>query len=242
MPGPDTDLRVTVSHLPVELTRDAKSSDNGPVWSPDGKRIAFWRAPAGNSDPGGALWIMNADGTNPHRVMSEFSGEVFWLSDRNVLVEQGEKVVRLDLATGVAEPFVAPKMRTILAVDRMRQWLAYQPEDAVSMKLFAMPIAGGQGRPVDTGSFDAYHPFFSPSNRWLYFQPAHKNLYRVPGPAQSWVKAEPEKVTDFSGIDLYIDDPKISLDGSKLFYTQGRRTGDIVILRFGNGAEKKKGS
>jgi serine/threonine protein kinase/Tol biopolymer transport system component len=238
--GEASDLfRVDPPALPVELTRDAKYSDNGPVWSPDGKQIAFWRTPAGNADPGGALWIMNADGTNPRRVMTEFSGEALWLSDRSLLVEQGEKVVRLDIASGAAEPFAAPKMRTMLSVDPMRQWLAYQPVDARSMKLFAMPIAGGQGSPVDTGSFDAYHPFFSPSNRWLYFQPAHKNLYRVPGPAQHWAKAEPEKVTDFSGIDLYIDDPKISLDGTKLFYTQGRRTGDIVILRFGNGAEKK---
>jgi hypothetical protein len=64
----------------------------------------------------------------------------------------------------------------------------------------------------------------------------------VPGPAQGWAKAEPEKVTDFSGIDLYIEDPKISRDGSKLFYTRGWRAGNIVILRFGNGAGNKKTS
>ena len=51
-----------------------------------------------------------------------------------------------------------------------------------------------------------------------------------PGPAQDWKSADPEKVTDFSGIDLYIEDPKISRDGKKLFYTRGRRTGDILIL------------
>src|SRR5262249_40142092 len=95
------------------------------------------------------------------------------------------------------------------------------------------------GRFVDTGSFETYHPFFSPSGRWIYFQPGHKNLYRVPGPAQNWLKAEPQKVTDFSSIDLYIENPKISLDGTRLFYTRGRRTGDIVILRFGSGAGKR---
>jgi Tol biopolymer transport system component len=92
-----------------------------------------------------------------------------------------------------------------------------------------------------TAPFEAYHPFFSPSGRWLYFQPNHKNLYRVPGPAQDWRTAAPEKVTDFSGLDLYLEDPRISSDGTRLFYTRGRRTGDIFILRRGpSGATKAR--
>jgi Tol biopolymer transport system component len=90
-----------------------------------------------------------------------------------------------------------------------------------------------------TAPFEAYHPFFSPSGRWLYFQPDHKNLYRVPGPAQEWKSAPPEKATDFSGLDFSIEDPKISRDGTKLFYTRGRRTGDIFILRLSPPAQKK---
>ena len=45
-------------------------------------------------------------------------------------------------------------------------------------------------------------------------------------------------MTDFAGVDLYIEDPKISRDGSKLFYTRGRTTGDIVILRLGKASER----
>ena len=100
------------------------------------------------------------------------------------------------------------------------------------MNIVAIPVAGGTPRVVATGPYEAYHPFFSPSGGWLYFQPAHKNLYRVPGPAQGWATAVPQKVTDFSGLDLYIENPRISRDGSKLFYTRGRRTGDIFILHF----------
>jgi Tol biopolymer transport system component len=37
--------------------------DDGPTWSPDGTQIAFTR--------NGALWLMNADGTNQHPVLSE---------------------------------------------------------------------------------------------------------------------------------------------------------------------------
>jgi hypothetical protein len=47
-------------------------------------------------------------------------------------------------------------------------------------------------------------------------------------------------VTDFSGVDLYLDFPKVSRDGTKLFYLRGRRTGDIFILRSGAAARSKR--
>jgi hypothetical protein len=115
----------------------------------------------------------------------------------------------------------------------------YQNTQGGRLGLAAVPVAGGAVRPVVTGPYETYHPLFSPSGRWVYFQPAHKDLFRVPGPAQGWATAPPAKVTDFSGNDLYIENPRISRDGSKLFYARGRRTGDIYILHLGN-AEKKK--
>jgi Tol biopolymer transport system component len=99
------------------------------------------------------------------------------------------------------------------------------------MTLARVPVSGGTPQQIFDAKYEAFHPSFSPSGRWLYFQPNHKNLFRVPGPGQDWKSAEPEKVTDFAGPDLYIEDPKISRDGKKLFYTRGRRTGDILILQ-----------
>jgi len=76
-----------------------------------------------------------------------------------------------------------------------------------------------------------YHPFVSPSGRWLYFQPDHKNLYRVPGPAQHWRPAEPEKVTTFPESGLFLEDFQISRDGRWLLYSRGHITGDIWIMK-----------
>jgi Tol biopolymer transport system component len=43
------------------------SSDSGtPAWSPDGKRIAFERGNPSSEAPSDDIWIMNADGTDPH--------------------------------------------------------------------------------------------------------------------------------------------------------------------------------
>jgi len=238
--GEGSDLyRVDPPGLPVELTRNPEYYDDAPAFSPDGKQFAFARTPIGSPEAAASLWLANADGTNPRRV-TDFTGEMVWLSDESAIIERGERLLRLDLASGATEPIEAPNLKTLAAVDATKQWLAYQGIDDRATRLLAVPISGGAARVVDTGSFDALHPSFSPSGRWLYFQPAHKNLYRVPGPAQHWAAAAPEKVTDFSGIDLYIENPKISRDGTKLFYTRGRRTGDIVILRFGKDEEKKK--
>ncbi len=223
----------------VELTRDPNYSDSNPEWSPDGREIAFSRSLAGASDRSPALWIMTADGTNPRRV-TEFSGEMAWLPDGKALIQRGDSLMRLDLATGTTTaPIAGAKVQTLLSVDRQGQWLAYQSSERGRLGLAAIPVAGGTPRVVPSGPYETYHPFFSPSGRWVYFQPAHKNLFRVPGPAQAWASAPPQQVTDFAGFDLYIENPRISRDGSKLFYTRGRRTGDIFILHLGTGAERK---
>jgi hypothetical protein len=64
-------------------------------------------------------------------------------------------------------------------------------------------------------------------------RPDHKNIYRVPGPAQQWRQAEPEKVTSFPESGLFLEDPQISRDGRWLFYSRGRTRSDIWIMKLG---------
>ena len=73
----------------------------------------------------------------------------------------------------------------------------------------------------------------SPSGRWLYFQWDHKNLYRVPGPAQDWKPVEPVRITNFPESGLFLEDPQISADGKQLLYSRAKITGDIWILKRG---------
>ena len=77
------------------------------------------------------------------------------------------------------------------------------------------------------------HPFFSPSGRWVYFQPDHRNLYRVPGPGQNWKPADPARMTDFPESERFLEDPQFSRDGKQLLYARGKVSGDIWILKRG---------
>jgi len=58
---------------PILATPCADGSDFGPVWSPDGTRIAFLRAfmAVGSNDR--SVWTMNADGTNQARLNEALS-------------------------------------------------------------------------------------------------------------------------------------------------------------------------
>jgi Tol biopolymer transport system component len=114
-------------------------------------------------------------------------------------------------------------------------WIVYQAtgKDVGNVDVHAVRLEGGQPRVVASTLRQDFHPFFSPSGRWVYFQQDHRNIYRVPGPAQDWQQADPAKITNFSESGRFLEDPQISRDGKQLLYSRGKITGDIWILRRG---------
>ena len=218
----------------VELTRDPAFNERYPDFSPDGREILVTRYSGSRAEDGAggsSLWTMNPDGTNP-RSLTVVSGPPSWMPDgKHILIPRGDGVFQFEIATNRSIPVPGANGRTQSFPDPSGQWVVSQQDQGGTLALSAVPIGGGAPRIVVPGKFDAYHPFFSRSSQWLYFQRNHKNIFRVPGPAQDWKPAEPEKVTDFKDVDLYIEQPTLSRDGSRLLYTRGRRTGDILILR-----------
>ena len=102
--GSDYDIYVVdiATGTSVPLT-DAPGDDGWPVWSPNGKTIAFsterddcqW-APAGQDcwrtgDPGEHhdVWLMNADGSDQRRVTPEFGHFLAWSPDGDFLLVSG---------------------------------------------------------------------------------------------------------------------------------------------------------
>ena len=113
------------------------------------------------------------------------------------------------------------------------KWIVFQTAQPGNVDLRAVPIEGGPSRTVVSTHHQDFHPSFSPSGKWLYFHQDHKNLYRVPGPAQNGRPAPPEKSTNFPESGLFLKDPHISPNGRLLAYSRGRITGDLWLMELG---------
>jgi eukaryotic-like serine/threonine-protein kinase len=223
---------------PVRLTGDPFYDDHLPRWSPDGRLIAFMRRPSNDARAANSLWVMAADGANPQPVVegtSFFSHS--WTPDGRGLVyfsPRDGQIYSFDLATKESRRLTGePHVSFISVVSPDAEWLIFQSTLAGNIDLRAIPLSGGESRSVVATPHQDFHPFLSPSGRWLYFQLDHKNLHRVPGPAQNWRPAAPEKVTNFPESGLFLEDPQISRDGSRLLYARGRITGDLWIMNLG---------
>ncbi len=174
---------------------------------------------------------MMSDGAKPRLLRERASSGVgsSWLSDSSALVIISfvdRQLYVLDLATKnerrlTNEAAIMP----VFTISHDNQWVVYQSTESGTVDLRAVPISGGPSRTVIATPAQDYHPIVSPSGNWLYFQPDHKNLYRVPGPASGWKQSPPEKVTTFQS--------QVSL--SKTFRIFARRTPVALFTRAHSG-------
>ncbi|MCI0416499.1 protein kinase [bacterium] len=68
------------------LTGDSARTEAGPVYSPDGKQIAYFTARMGAEKEG--IWIMNSDGSNPVQLFSDEKINIYprWMANGQFLV------------------------------------------------------------------------------------------------------------------------------------------------------------
>lgn len=71
-------MRAQVSHEPERRAKSTLVSltnhnaiDGGPVWSPDGNRVAFWSNRDGKSE----IYVMDVDGSNVRRLTNNLAEE-----------------------------------------------------------------------------------------------------------------------------------------------------------------------
>jgi len=225
--------RVDHGSPPVQLTADPNYTDSYPRWSSDGRFIAFNRVRANDVNATEDLWLMAADGANPQRLI-EKAGYATWMADGRALTYLSLTEFQLFLYD------VGSKTSRRLTNDEViygsgipspdGKWVAFMSIASGNVDIRAVPIEGGQSRSVVTTERQDFHPLFSPSGKWLYFQLDHRNLYRVPGPAQNWKESAPQKITNFPESGLFLEDPHISPDGRTLVYARRRTTGDIWVM------------
>ena len=221
------------------LTNDPAFIDNQPRWSPDGRSILFEREPAaerGNF----SVWMTAADGANPRQLVAK-ARVPYWMPDSRGITYSSTSdfyLYQLDLATGRSRRVTEDQtLAPLHTVSPDGKWIVYQSSAEARVTIRARPIDGGKTLVVASapGQMGSGHPMLSPSGNWFYYQVDHKNMYRVPGPSQGWRKAEPVKVTNFPESGLFIEDPRLSMDGKQLIYSRGRITGDLWLLKFARG-------
>jgi Tol biopolymer transport system component len=223
----------------VLLASNTEFEQSNPLWSPDGQQIAFSRRPIRDLSAPFSLWMMAADGANPQRLVERMglNGLFTWMPDGAGIVHvgAGRQLYRLDLTTKTERKLTdEPGVMPIVAISPDSKWVIYQRVNGGSVDLHAVPTDGGDARVVVASPAQDYHPSVSPSGRWVYYLPDHKNLYRVPGPAQNWRSAAPEKVTNLTLTPIsYIENPQLSRDGRQLVYARGRITSDVWLMTVG---------
>jgi Tol biopolymer transport system component len=224
----------------VPIAADPQDDLLNPLWSPDGGTIAFSRRPAENLTAGFSLWKMAADGGNPQRIVENLGLNALftWMPDARRIVRVGanRRLNVLDLETR-AERTLAdePGIMPVVTVSPDGGWVVYQCVVGATVDLHAVPADGGAVRAIVASPAQDYHPWISASGLWLYYMPDHKNLYRVPGPAQDWREAPPERITDFHLTPFdFIENPQLTRDGRALAYSRGRITSDLWLLTMPN--------
>jgi eukaryotic-like serine/threonine-protein kinase len=225
------------------LTSDPAFKDGQPRWSPDGRSIVFERVPAG--EPGKfELWLIAADGASPRQLVAK-ARSPYWMPDSRGITYASisdSYLYHFDFATRKSRRVTDEETQAPLhTVSADGKWIVYQSSAERYVTIRAHPIDGGETRVVSStpGQMGSGHPMLSPSGNWFYYQWEHKNVYRLPGPSQGWRKAEPVKVTNFPESGLFIEDPRLSMDGKQLIYSRGKITGDLWLLRFGADSEKR---
>ncbi|MEA2164371.1 MAG: hypothetical protein QOK37_2498 [Thermoanaerobaculia bacterium] len=219
-----------------KLISDAKHQDNGPVWSPDGKTIAF----ASNRD-GGAhqIWLYDVAAGTSRKVsdLAGGAGSIKWMPDGSGLIVTSDiypdcGVDPACIKDKTAAEAAAPTKARILTSLLYRHWKAWQ--EATRSHIVSVPLNGGAARDLTPGAFDA-PPFsvgggdefdVSPDGKELVFArdtEAHletstnSDLFIVPISG-----GDAKRITTRKGADT---GPKYSHDGKWIAYRSQARAG-----------------
>lgn len=206
-----------------------------PFWSPDGRQLAVTRLQPNGS---ASLWIAAVDGSTAEEVVAAkpaLSGAPFSPDGRNLLYSYNKdgffQLFILDLASRKEHQLTfsaSDKYDPIWSPDG--QLCVYSSNQGGNvLQIWRIATAGGEEQRLTNGYDRIRHLSFSPDGRWVYLQPNHLNIYRMPaggGPRQP--------VTTFPEGGLFLEDPKLSPDGRWLAYCHNNGGSSLWLLELGN--------
>ncbi|MGA8488973.1 MAG: protein kinase [Terriglobales bacterium] len=160
-----------------------------PVWSPDGKWIAY----DSERNGGNQIYRKPSDGSGAEERLLDDDQPVFptdWSRDgkyllysRGPLYGAGEEIWALPLE-GVRKPFlVVPHGANSLATQGVlspdSRWLAYASSESGQPELYVVPFRGGQGK-WQVSQSGGYLPLWSADGKTLYYSNLGFSVFAVP--------------------------------------------------------------
>ena len=182
--GSDYDIYVMAlsGGMPEKLVRHP-AYDVNPVWSPDGRRIAFMSTRG--FEPGtigpfpGHLYVLDlAQGTLEQiteQPLTSALGPSDWSPDGSSILfarmaSERPDVFVLDLATGTESQVTRSAQGDYSAAfSHAADWLAFHSESDDGAQIVVSDLDGENRRTVTSGPGFRYNPRWSPDDRWLMF-------------------------------------------------------------------------
>lgn len=164
---------------PRNITNTAGVHERSPVWSPDGKLIAYFSEESGEYE----LYVSKQDGKGETRKF-ELSGSGFyaspvWSPDNKKLTftDNARNLYWIDLGSGTinniaSESLYAPgAFGTIQGVwSHDSKWIVYTTNtEAYIQKVYVYSIENKESYPITDGLSEVSDPVFDKSGKYLYF-------------------------------------------------------------------------
>ncbi|MFI5459249.1 MAG: PDZ domain-containing protein [Isosphaerales bacterium] len=174
---------------PRNLTRTPGAHERSPVWSPDGKSIAYFSDASGEY----ALVVRPQDGKGEGRSYplkgAGFYERPVWSPDSGKIafIDNARTIYWINLGSGAvtrvaAEPIYGPINTLSCAWSPDSKWLAYTLTNRAGFQTIRLYALGpDQSHPLTDGLIEAFAPVFDSSGKYLYFLASTDA-----GPVKNW--------------------------------------------------------
>jgi Tol biopolymer transport system component/tRNA A-37 threonylcarbamoyl transferase component Bud32 len=215
-------------------------SDRGastPYWTPDSKKLVLARV---RPDGQRAVWLVAVDGSEAEELIPPAEGlRNGQFSPYGSRLLFGQRVgadlqlFLLDMKTRKQEPLTSSPGNKWPGEGWSPdgKWITYFSNKGGSIQVWRVPAEGGREEQLTFGDDRMRHAFYSRDGKWLYVQPNHGNILRIPAAG-----GKPEAVTHFPESGLFIEEPTLSPDGRYIVYCRSNGASSLWLLEL-EGAE-----
>ncbi|MBI3447517.1 MAG: serine/threonine-protein kinase [Acidobacteria bacterium] len=226
----------------------------GPVWSPDGSRVAFGLRLQKRNDNAWRIEWKPADGSRDAEVLFEGSRihvpTSFSLDGRTLLFDAVSKdavtkdILALEMGgTHASRPIVAgPFQKNAGVISPDGRWLAYVSDEGGQPSVFVRPFPGGDGRwQISTPLGD--EPRWGRDSRELFYR-ADGVIYRVPvETARGFSAGRPERFVDRVAKGIVPYTYSIAGDGTRILtFRTPKEGGSVRTIYFDAGFAARIGA